>query len=80
MFVRVAAVVAVAAFLWAVFVHDSGASGPERRYRVQPGDTLWSIVERTYAGDPRAGVWKLQRSNGLSDATIVPGEVLVLRY
>jgi LysM repeat protein len=78
MFARIAVVIAVAALLWAVFAHDSGASGPERRYLVRPGDTLWSIVERTYAGDPREGVWKLQRRNALEDATIVPGQRLVM--
>ena len=30
--------------LWALFARDSGAGGPERSYRVQPGDTLWSIA------------------------------------
>jgi len=64
--------------LWALFAGESGASGPERSYRVKPGDTLWSIATNTFAGDPREGVWKLRDRNGLESATIVPGQVLVL--
>lgn len=64
--------------LWAFFAGDTGASGPERHYRVKPGDTLWSIAERTFAGDPREGVWELRERNELESATIVPGQVLVL--
>lgn len=78
MFARIVVVLAVAIVLWAVFVRDSGASGPERHYVVRAGDTLWSIAEETYGGDPREGVWKLQRRNGLADVTIVPGQRLVL--
>ena len=48
------------------------------RYTVVPGDTLWSIAERTYAGDPREGVWELRERNGLDSTTITPGQVLVV--
>jgi hypothetical protein len=78
MFVRVLIVVVVAVSAWALFVHDSGASGPERSYLVQAGDTLWSIATVSYAGDPREGVWKLRQRNALTGATIVPGQVLVV--
>jgi len=78
MFARILVVVVVAAVLWAVFARDTGAGGPERHYVVRAGDTMWSIVDRTYPGDPREGVWKLQRRNGLSGTTIVPGQRLVL--
>ena len=64
--------------LWALFAGESGAGGPERGYRVKPGDTLWSIAEQTYAGDPREGVWELRERNGLETTTITPGQVLVL--
>ena len=63
---------------WALFAGEGGAGGPERSYRVKPGDTLWSIAERTFPGDPREGVWKLQERNGLPSTTIVPGQVLRL--
>jgi LysM repeat protein len=58
--------------------HSSTASGPKRTYVVRPGDTLWSVAERAYGGDPRQGVWLLQRRNHLASATISPGEKLVL--
>jgi hypothetical protein len=64
--------------LWALYAGETGASGPERSYRVKPGDTLWSIAERTFPGDPREGVWELRERNDLGSAVIVPGQVLVL--
>jgi hypothetical protein len=64
--------------LWALLAGESGARGPERSYRVKPGDTLWSIAERTFPGDPREGVWELRERNDLESATIVPGQVLTL--
>lgn len=78
MFARVVVVLVVAVFLWAVFARESSATEPERYHVVQAGETMWSIVEETYAGDPREGVWKLQRRNGLDGTTIVPGQRLVL--
>jgi len=77
-FVRILIVLVVAALVWAVFARDTGASGRERRYTVQVGDTLWSIAAAGYPGDPREGVWKLQRRNGLTGTTIVPGQRIVL--
>ena len=68
----------VAAFLWAIFARDTGASSAARHYRVRAGDTLWSIAAASYPGDPREGVWKLQERNGLTGATIVPGQRLTL--
>ena len=56
----------------------SSGAGPKHTYVVRPGDTLWSVAQRTYAGDPREGVWKLEQRNHLAGATIVPGEKLVL--
>ncbi len=77
MFGRILVVAALALFLWAAFARSSDASGPERRYVVQPYDTLWSIAAGGYA-DPREGVSEIRRRNGLDDSTIVPGQVLVL--
>ena len=78
MFARIALVFVVGFVLWAVFARDTGASGKAQSYRVHPGETLWAIASRNYAGDPREGVWKLQRRNHLTGTTIVPGQVLVL--
>ena len=76
--VRILLLVVAVLFLWALFAGEGGAGGPERHYRVKPGDTLWSIAERTYAGDPREGVWELRERNSLSSSTILPGQILVL--
>ncbi len=68
----------VALVAWALFVRDSGAGGPERTYRVQPGDTLWAIATKSYGGDPREGVWKLRERNHLVGSSIAPGQLLRL--
>jgi hypothetical protein len=75
---RILMVALGALLLWALFAGETGAGGPERQYRVKPGDTLWSIAERTFPGDPREGVWELRERNELASAVIVPGQVLVL--
>jgi LysM domain len=77
---RILLVALAVLLLWALFAGETGASGPERHYRVKPGDTLWSIAEHTFAGDPREGVWELRERNQLESATIVPGQLLVLPF
>jgi LysM repeat protein len=57
---------------------SSSGAGPKRTYVVRAGDTLWTVAERTYPGDPREGVWKIERRNHLVSATIVPGQKLVV--
>ena len=76
--VRIVVLAVGALLLRALFAGETGASGPERHYRVEPGDTLWSIAARTFPGDPREGVWELRERNDLASATIVPGQMLVL--
>ena len=78
MFVRVAVVALIAIVGWAALVRPSDGAGRERTYVVRPGDTLWAIAARTYAGDPRAGIWRLTERNRLDDAVIRPGQRLVL--
>jgi LysM repeat protein len=77
MFGRIVIIAALTVFLWAAFARSSDASGPERRYVVQPYDTLWSIAATGYS-DPREGIWEIKERNGLEGATIVPGQVLIL--
>jgi nucleoid-associated protein YgaU len=55
----------------------SGA-GSEERYVVRTGDTLWSIAEARYGGDPRQAVWRIERRNDLGDGPLAPGDVLML--
>jgi len=78
MFVRVILLLAAAALVVAVAARQSSGAGHQQTYLVQPGDTLWSIASSHYAGDPREGVWKIERRNGLAGETIDPGERLVL--
>ena len=78
MFGRILLVSLVAVTMWALFARDSDAGGAARSYRVQPGDTLWSIAAASYHGDPREGVWKLRDRNHLAGAAIAPGQVLRL--
>ncbi len=79
MFVRILLIALLATFLgWSLLTRTVDGAGKAQVYVVQPGDTLWSIAAARYSGDPREGIWKLQRRNHLADATITPGERLVL--
>jgi LysM repeat protein len=78
MFAKLLILVAAAALVVGMAARSSHGAGPERTYVVKPSDTLWSIAQRTYAGDVREGVWKLERRNHLRSATLVPGQRLVL--
>ncbi len=78
MFLRLIVVAAIALIAWASLVRPSEGAGPDRAYVIRTGDTLWSIAEAYYSGDPRAGVLTLQRRNRLEGAIIRPGERIVL--
>ena len=78
MFAKFLVVLVLAGLAVGLVARSSHGAGPERRYVVRPADTLWTIAARSYAGDVREGVWKLQQRNHLGSATIRPGEVLVL--
>jgi hypothetical protein len=78
MFGKVLLVAVAALVLWGVVARASEGAGRERLYVVQPHDTLWSIAVRSYAGDPRAAVWKIEHRNHLSSTTLVPGQRLLV--
>lgn len=78
MFAKLLFLLAAAALVVGLVARSSHGAGPERTYVVKPADTLWSIAARSYAGDVREGVWRLEQRNRLTSATLVPGEKLVL--
>jgi LysM repeat protein len=79
MFGRIVLNVLVATFLgWSLLTRTVDGAGSAQVYVVQPGHTLWSIASARYAGDPREGVWKLQKRNHLAGTTIDPGQRLTL--
>jgi nucleoid-associated protein YgaU len=67
-----------ASFVVALAANRSEGAGPEQAYVVKPYDTLWSIAASHYAGDPRDGIFRIERANRLSSAMIRPGQRLVL--
>jgi LysM repeat protein len=78
MFVRLSIVVLIAAFAVGLAARPSGSAGKPVRYVVQPTDTLWTIAAKHYPGDPRQGIWELQKRNHLDGTTLVPGQRLLL--
>jgi LysM repeat protein len=78
MFVRLAIIVLIAAFAVGLAARPSGSAGKPVRYVVQPADTLWTIAAKHYPGDPRQGIWELQKRNHLRGTMLVPGQRLVL--
>jgi LysM repeat protein len=78
MFPRLVVLLLAVSVLVAVAARPSGGAGRPMTYVVKPTDTLWSIAAAHYPGDPREGIWELQRRNDLEGTTIVPGQRLVL--
>jgi LysM repeat protein len=78
MFGRIVIVALALALLLSIVARAGQSAGPERRYVVKPGDTLWAIALRQYGGDPREAVWEIRDRNGLAGTTVQPGQVLVL--
>ena len=78
MFAKLLAILLLAALVAAVVARQSSGGGRETTYVVRPTDTLWSIAVSHYAGDPREGVWKLERRNHLRSDLIGAGQRLVI--
>jgi nucleoid-associated protein YgaU len=61
-----------------VFAADAAPRRP-RTVVVRPGDTLWSLAERTDPGeDPRVASDAIAAANDLEAGSLVPGQRLVL--
>jgi hypothetical protein len=70
-------VLAIVIFL-SVATPSPGAPRPHH-YRVQAGDTLWSIAATRCSGsDIRAAIYDIRHANGLLTSTITIGQRLVL--
>lgn len=69
---------AVAAVLLLAVARPSSGSGPEERYLVRAGDTLWTLAADRYGGDPREGVWRIRERNGLEGNALQAGMVIYL--
>jgi LysM repeat protein len=80
MFGKLLILLCAAALAVGFAAHGSSGAGPKHTYVVKPGDTLWTVAERTYSGDPREGVWKLEHRNHLASPAISPGQRLVLPH
>ena len=78
MFAKVLALSVIALVAWAVIARASEGAERDRVYVVRPYDTLWSIAERSGTTDPRDLVWRIERRNHLSSATLVPGQRLLV--
>ena len=78
MFVRIFILVAVAVLVWSGTTHSSQAHGRKQVVTVKPYDTLWSIAQLHYAGDPRAAIWRIEKANHLAGADVSVGQQLVL--
>jgi predicted Zn-dependent protease len=78
MFGKVLLLAVVVLVAWGIVARASSGSAGVRVYVVRPHDTLWTIAGRTSGGDPRDAVWRIERLNHLSSATIVPGERLLV--
>jgi nucleoid-associated protein YgaU len=78
MFGRILMIALVGLVGWAVFAHASSGAGHPVRYLVKPADTLWSIAQARYAGDPRGAILRVEQANHLGGPLIVPGQTLLL--
>ena len=73
-FLLAIALIFMAAVLWGALSVGNDYECQEATVIVQPGDTLWNIVEDHCTGDVRAAVSAID----LSTVTLQPGQEIVL--
>ncbi|HEY0493786.1 MAG TPA: LysM peptidoglycan-binding domain-containing protein [Candidatus Dormibacteraeota bacterium] len=59
------------------FAYGSGG-GHQDRVVVSPGDSLWTIAQGHYRGDPRTHIDAIMAANRLSSPSLTPGQSLTL--
>ncbi len=72
------ALLALVGVLVLAVARPSQGAGPEERYVVRAGDTLWQLAAERYGGDPREGVWRIRERNGLQGGVLPVGAILYL--
>jgi nucleoid-associated protein YgaU len=81
MFARLISYPLILALLLALaltLARPSQGAGPETRYVVRAGDTLWAIATDRYAVDPRKAVRRIEQRNGLTGRPLEAGMVIYL--
>jgi LysM domain len=78
MFVRIFILVGISILVWSAVARSSNAHGPRTVVTVRAHDTLWSIAARSYAGDPRDAIWRIEQANHLAGSGLRTGQRLVL--
>jgi len=78
MFVRILLIAGLAVLVWSAVARSSQAHGAKQAVTVRPFDTLWSIAQEHYGGDPRDAVWRIERANHLRSVDLRAGQRLVL--
>ncbi|MGZ4152478.1 MAG: LysM peptidoglycan-binding domain-containing protein [Gaiellaceae bacterium] len=78
MFGRIFILVGLVVLVWSAAARSSEAHGAKQVVTVKPYDTLWSIAQRHYGGDPRDAIWRIEKANHLQGADVSIGERLVL--
>ena len=78
MFVRILLIAGIAVLVWSAVARSSQAHGAKQVVTVRPYDTLWTIAQRSYGGDVRDAVWRIEQANHLASAEVRVGQKLVL--
>ena len=68
----------LALLLASVRLAYGSGGGHQDRVVVGAGDSLWTIAESHYAGDPRSRVDAIMAVNHLSSPNLTPGQSLLL--
>lgn len=68
----------LALLLASVRLAYGSGGGHQDHVVVAPGDSLWTIAQTHYQGDPRTHIDAIMAANGLSSPSLTPGQSLTL--